>query len=219
MSILYPFNWLLSFAASVLRLGAGSAPDRVLTDKPLIIYEFEGCPFCRIAREAVSETGVTVLMRPCPKGGQRFRPALKEIGGKAQFPYLIDPNTDTQMYESGEIARYLRETYGKRGRPVVHWLGPIGQILSQFAVLMRLMGGTFTRKSLAPGKALELYGSERSPGTRIVKELLCEMEIEYLWQPAPLAGGGMPQLIDPNANETRTGAMNIRRYLKETYGT
>ncbi|WP_306253386.1 glutathione S-transferase N-terminal domain-containing protein [Parvularcula sp. IMCC14364] len=218
MTLLHPVNISLSFAASVLRLGAGSAPDRVLTDEPLVLYEFEGCPYCRIAREAVSETGVTVLMRPCPKGGERFRPKLKEIGGKAQFPYLIDPNTDVRMYESADIARYLRDTYGDRKRPLVHWLGPVGQILSQFAVLMRLMGGTFRSKSIAPAKALELYGSERSPATRIVKEKLCEMEIEYLWQPAPLAGGGIPQLIDPNTNETYTGALKIRRYLKATYG-
>lgn len=30
----------------------------------------------------------------------------------AQFPYLIDPNTGTEMYESDAIISYLFNTYG-----------------------------------------------------------------------------------------------------------
>jgi glutathione S-transferase len=26
-------------------------------------------------------------------------------------PYLIDPNTDTEMFESADIVRYLEDTY------------------------------------------------------------------------------------------------------------
>ena len=32
-------------------------------------------------------------MYPCPKDGTRFRPQVVAEGGKAQFPYLKDPNT------------------------------------------------------------------------------------------------------------------------------
>ena len=36
----------------------------------------------------------------------------EEIKGKLLFPYLIDPNTDTQMYESKDIIDYLEDMYG-----------------------------------------------------------------------------------------------------------
>ena len=28
-------------------------------------------------------------------------------------PYLVDPNTDTEMFESADIAAYLEQTYAK----------------------------------------------------------------------------------------------------------
>lgn len=42
----------------------------------------------------------------------RFRSEVVERGGKAQFPYLEDPNTQAKMYESDQIIRYLLDTYG-----------------------------------------------------------------------------------------------------------
>lgn len=202
-----------SVVASALRLGAGAPGAPFNADELPILYEFEGCPFCRIARETVSESGVTVLVRPCPKGGKRFRPAVRELGGKAQFPYLIDPNTDQAMYESADISRYLVKTYGG-ARPVIHWTGPVNLITSQFGVLSRFMAGTFTLKSRAPEKPLEFIGAERDPRARLVKERLCSMEIEYLWRPA----GETPTLHDPNTGASINGAWAIRRYLHETYG-
>ncbi|KAI5013544.1 hypothetical protein ZWY2020_037057 [Hordeum vulgare] len=41
--------------------------------KPIEIYEFEGCPFCRKVREMVSALDLDVLYYPCPKGGPTFR--------------------------------------------------------------------------------------------------------------------------------------------------
>ena len=42
---------------------------------------------------------------------------MKEWGGKVQLPYLADPNTGKEMFESREIVAYLRETYGRsKGR-------------------------------------------------------------------------------------------------------
>ncbi len=34
-----------------------------------------------------------VLVLPCPKEGPTYRPQAVAKGGKAQFPYLEDPNT------------------------------------------------------------------------------------------------------------------------------
>jgi len=217
MYLLYPFEIVLSFLASVLRLGAGASGQVALNQESLILYEFEGCPFCRIAREAVSETGVTVLVRPCPKTGKRFRPAVKEMGGKAQFPYLIDPNTDNRLYESGGIAAYLRKTYGGKGRPLIYWLGPLNLMTSQFANMLRLMNGTFLRKSGQQDAPLEFSGSERDSGARLVKELLCEMQLEYLWRPRGEEGEATPRLHDSNTGATHVGSLAIRSYLKKTY--
>lgn len=34
-----------------------------------------------------------VEVRPCPKGGAVWRNKAIELGGKAQFPFLVDENT------------------------------------------------------------------------------------------------------------------------------
>ena len=211
--VLHYVNLATSFVASVLRFGAGAAGTPANAGTPPVLYEFEGCPFCRIVREAVSEAGVAVLVRPCPKGGGRFRPQVKERGGKAQFPYLIDPNTDQAMYESADIAKYLTKTYGG-ARPLIQWTGPVNLISSQFGVLARLLAGTFRIASTPPEKPLEFIGAERDPRARLVKERLCSMELEYLWRPE----AGTPALKDPNTGGSVSGAGAIRRYLKETYG-
>lgn len=80
--------------------------------KPLIIYEFQGCPFCAKVREAVTILDLDVLFKPCPRDGPTYRPYVLSQGGKAQFPYLVDPNTKKEMYESDDIIRHLYETYG-----------------------------------------------------------------------------------------------------------
>ncbi len=215
VSIFYWLSLPFSFLASLLRLGAGAPAPRAAQKQPIILYEFEGCPFCRFAREAVSQSGVSVLVRPCPKGGKRFRPAVRELGGKAQFPYLVDDNTGARMYESEDIAAYLHKTYGGR-RSLMRFLGPINHILSQLAVLARFASGTFRRRSTAPEKPLEFVGAERDPRARLVKERLCEMELEYLWRPAG-EGDAAPLLIDRNRNETIAGAHSILKYLKAAY--
>ena len=217
MVLLYPFEILLSFFASFLRLGAGAAGQAAENKEPIILYEFEGCPFCRIVREAVSEAGVAAVVRPCPKAGKRFRPAVKEMGGKAQFPYLIDPNKDIRMYESSDIAAHMRNNYGGKSRPLVHWMGPLNLLTSQLANMLRLMSGTLPRKSAAPDQLLEFTGSERHPGARLVRERLCEMQVEYLWRPRANEGGASLRLYDPNTGESRTGSLAIRQYLNKTY--
>lgn len=211
--IFYPVHILTSFVASVLRLGAGKGGDAISIETPLILYEFEGCPFCRIAREAISSAGVPTIVRPCPKGGKRYRPQVRELGGKGQFPYLIDPNTNVAMYESADIARYLRKTYGA-GRPFIHWLGPLNILLSQFGVIARLGAGTFVSSSTLPATPLEFEGAERNPAARLVKERLCAMEISYLWRP----GSAEPSLSDPQTGERVTGVGAMCSYLKRTYG-
>jgi len=52
--------------------------------KPLELYEYEACPFCRKVREAVSMLDIDVIVYPCPRDGKRYRDKVIEMGGKSQ---------------------------------------------------------------------------------------------------------------------------------------
>ncbi|MEW6775747.1 MAG: glutathione S-transferase N-terminal domain-containing protein [Bdellovibrionota bacterium] len=172
---------LLSSLASAARLGMGVFSNHRSTkpEKPLELYEFEACPFCRKAREAFTTVDLDVMVYPCPKGGTVYRPRVKEMGGKEQFPYLVDPNTGDRMYESDDIIAYLFENYGK-GNPGLFLKGPLANASSFLASAARPSAGVRVRPSKRPAKPLELYSFDASPFSRIVRETLCELEIPYL---------------------------------------
>ena len=58
----------------------------------------------------------TVLFPHLPVTG-RNRMVLLERAGRVQLPWLYDPNTETGLFESGEICEYLEKTYGRRPSP------------------------------------------------------------------------------------------------------
>jgi glutathione S-transferase len=220
-----------SFAATLARLGAGlsaSEPER-RPQKRLELYEFEACPFCRKVRDALTALDLEAVIYPCPKGGKRFRPKVKKMGGKEQFPYLVDPNTGKAMYESDDIVRYLFHTYGKR-KPGMLLTGPIATVSSQMASAWRPFAGARVRASHAPKKPLELWSFEASPFSRIARETLCELEIPYVLhnvgkgspsRDAFVRRSGtmmVPYLADPNIGKEMFESADIRDYLLKTYG-
>ena len=147
--------------------------------KHLQLYEFEACPFCRLVREALTELDLDALIYPTPHGGQRFRPKVEKLGGRQQFPYLVDPNTGESMYESADIIAYLYRHYG--GRPAPTWLlRPLDVSSSVLASIPRFRAGSRVRPSRAPKRPLELFSFESSPYSRRVRELLSELELPYL---------------------------------------
>lgn len=199
--------------ASWLRFGAGSRVAAIgkRPARPLLLYEFEACPFCRKVREALSELALAVEIRPCPKGGTRFRPEAIAHGGRAQFPYLIDPNNSRALYESSEIVAYLHAEYGA-GRPLARpWLSVTGSLASA------LRGGRGARAmpSRAPAVPLALEAMESCPEARLVRERLCELELPVHITPGP--GSGEPVLRDPATATTLRGARAICAYLDVTY--
>lgn len=178
---------LTSKLASAARWGRARSVGKQLgprPEQPLVFYEFEGCPFCRRTREAVTDLGLTVQMRPCPKRGERFRPESIERSGKRQFPFLVDPNTGTEMLESADIVRYLYRTYGT-GEPPRWLLGPLFAPSSQLASLARAPRGAFASGG-KPAEGLRLRGNEGDPAARLVRERLCELELPYLLEPGTL---------------------------------
>jgi glutathione S-transferase len=79
-------------------------------EQPLELYSFEASPFCRIVREELTCLELPYRLRNVAKGS-RARDAFVTRSGKMMVPYLIDPNTDTELFESADIVRYLRDTY------------------------------------------------------------------------------------------------------------
>ena len=196
--------------------------------QPLELYEFESCPFCRKVREAASVLDLELLVKPCPKRGQRFRPHVVEVGGREQFPYLVDPNTGTSLFESDDIVRYLFDHYGEG--PIPGLLRPaLSTPTSVLAGLWRLASGTFVRPSKCPAEPLELYSFEASPYCRIVREALCVLELPYRLHNVGKGSAGraalearagkvmVPYLVDPNTGVEMFESAEIVAYLERTY--
>jgi len=226
-----PLDIATSFVASVARLGAGMqiATLGKRPEKPLLLYEFEACPYCRKVRETLSILDLDALVYPCPKNGPRFRPEVARLGGKAQFPYLVDPNTDVAMYESDDIVRYLCHTYGDGTVPRALGLGLVTDLSSTIASVARLGSGARYRNAREPNAPLELWSFEASPFCRIAREALCELELPYLLhnvakgspkRDAFVRRSGkmqVPYLVDPNTSTALFESADIARYLQETY--
>ena len=214
----------LGYAERVGTLGARPA-------QPVVLYEFEGCPFCRKVREALTVLDIDAMIYPCPQNGPRYREELRERGGKAQFPYLIDPNAGVEMYESNDINRHLFERYGNGGVPLMLSLPIVTDLTSSVATLVRISGGRYYRAAHVPEQPLELYGYEGSPFSRIAREVLCELEIPYLLHnvahKSPRRAEFMkrsgkmmvPYLVDPNTNTEMFESAAIVAYLNKTYAT
>jgi len=172
-----------SVLASQLRGWRGTLAYRPADKQPeklLELYEYEDCPYCRLVREALTELDLDAWIYPCPKRGERFRPRVRKLGGKLQFPFLVDPNTGTQMYESADIVAYLRETYGGRKTNAGVLDRPLKVATSTLATLLRGRHGWRARPSKAPARPLELFSFEASPFSRLVREVLSEMELPYV---------------------------------------
>lgn len=177
-----PLEFLGNMAATGVTLmrGIASAPAPVPPARPLVLYDMEGCPWCRLVRESLTQLDLDVLVRPCPKGGLRFRPLAREQGGREQFPYLVDPNTGVALYESAAIIDYLHATYGGGEAPssmrrrLLHVPGSFA------ASALRAGHGLQRRASRAPAEPLRLWSFEGSPFARPVREVLCELELPWL---------------------------------------
>lgn len=226
-----PIDVTTSWTASVLRLGLGLAASHAgpRPAEPIVLYEFEGCPFCRKVREALTMLDLRAMIMPCPKGGPTYRPQVIARGGRAQFPYMIDPNTGDELYESADIIAHLYRHYGNRSAP--WWLRtdvtvPLGSLAS----VVRAARGVRYRPARAPEQPLQLYSFEASPFCRIVREVLSELELPHL---LVNVGKGsqerrafrersgrmmVPWLADPNTGQELFESADIVRHLERTYG-
>ncbi len=82
-----------------MRTGSGvSVNSAVLKPEiPFKLFDIEGCPYCRLVREVLTELDLDTEIYPWPKQGERYRAYVNKIGGKAQYSFLLDNNADVQM--------------------------------------------------------------------------------------------------------------------------
>jgi glutathione S-transferase len=173
-----------------------------------------------------------VIVYPCPRDGTRYRAKVTEMGGKSQFPYLVDPNTKFASYESDRIVRYLFQTYGDGLVPLPLSLGPLTTSSAALASALRAGKGRQARPNLPPSPPmpLELWSYEASPFCRVVREQLCELELAH--KVITVARGSskreqlvqtagkmqVPYIVDPNTNTQMFESSEINAYLLRTYG-
>ena len=200
-------------------------------EKPLKIYEFEGCPFCRKVREAVIWLDLDVEFYPCPQGGPTFREFVKSEGGKSQFPYMVDDNAGVAMYESDDIIDYLYDKYGPGKDKVSSLLraGALTILTAGFGLAPRMGAGSRYKPAKMPEKPITVYSYEASPFCKLVREKLVELEIPHLLK---ASGRGSPKrqemmdkrgrfqapyIEDPNTGVAMFESAAIVKYLEETY--
>ncbi|MED6206728.1 hypothetical protein PIB30_029584 [Stylosanthes scabra] len=198
-------------------------------EKPIEIYEFEGCPFCRKVREIVAILDLDVLFYPCPRNGPNFRPKAAQLGGKQQFPYMVDPNTGVSMYESDDIIRYLVDKYGDGSVPLTLSLGILTTLTAGLGLLGRAGKGSIYTPAKLPPKPLVLWAYEGSPFCKLVREVIVELELPHLL--INCARGSpkrqilyektghfqAPFLEDPNTGVEMFESAEIIEYIKATY--
>jgi glutathione S-transferase len=197
----------------------------------LFLYEEEGCPYSRKAREALSMLDLDAEIRPCPLGARHHLDKLKALLGHETIPVLIDPNTNRTIDDSDAIVTYLFRTYGNGRVPPQLARGATTDLSSKVASALRVGRQGFVPPASLPKKPLELYGYEGSPYCRLVREVLSRHAFPYRLhnvargspkRPAFIARAGkmqVPFLHDPNTGFDFFETCEIEEYLRAYYVT
>lgn len=180
-------------------------------------------------REIVAVLDLDVLYYPCPRNGPNFRPKVLQMGGKKQFPYMVDPNTGVSMYESDNIIKYLAGKYGDGSVPFMLSLGLLTTLTEGFAMIGRLGKGQSYTPAKLPPKPLEVWAYEGSPFCKVVREVLVELELPHLQRSCARGSPKrqiliekakhfqVPYLEDPNTGVQMFESADIVEYLRATY--
>ena len=199
--------------------------------EPIKLYEFEGCPFCKKVREACAYLDISAEFYPCPRGSPNYRPFVEKEGGKAQFPYMIDPNQNVSMYESDDIIKHLFNNYGPGEDAIPGTLSgsPLNAISAGLSLLPRAGAGSTYRSAKTPEEPLVFWGYEASPFCKIVREVLNELEIPHVVKTCARGSPNrdemvdkfglfqVPLLEDPNTGKAYFESAQIIEYLESEY--
>mmetsp|Transcript_21889 Transcript_21889/g.33279 ORF Transcript_21889/g.33279 Transcript_21889/m.33279 type:complete len:370 (-) Transcript_21889:156-1265(-) len=209
--------------------------------EPLILYEYDGSPFCKRVREMINLLDLTVEYRPCPGARQsKFSEELFELTGKKTVPYLIDPNTGVSMFESDDQIQYLLDTYGPTDKSLYDSkaLWPItfkafSIYTSTIAAIVRGMPGSRRQVNARPDnedmRPLELWGYEASPFVKPVREKLVSLALPHTMVSCARGSANrdrliertgrfqVPFLVDPNTGLELFESPEICDYLEKVY--
>lgn len=172
---------LTSTIASSVRSWRGTTASKTShqPEQTLILFDREGCPECRLVREALTELNLDVMIAPCPEGGNNLQ-QLKNDSGSEAVPLLIDNNTEQKHQGAEAIVNYLFKQYRGKQPPKQLLSNKLNQLASALATGIRFNAGVKAKPSKGAEQALTLYSFESSPFSRPVRELLCELELPYL---------------------------------------
>ena len=208
---------LASTGTSLLRMNRGVIVQghRTRPAKLLELYDAEYCPYCRHVREALTELDLDARIFPIPKRGKRYVQRLVRASGTKKIPFLHDPNTGVKLHDSEAIVEYLYKQYGINGIKT-----PERNLkTSILATASRGTSGMFAIPSVAARKPLELYSFEGSPYVRLVRELLCELEISYIVRNVGKTAGTFADFFPPILRHNKMknympGTENRRKFLE-----
>jgi len=205
-----PFNFISAALCGLLRcesgdFAAGNLASCARPEKPLKLYEYEACPFCRKVREALCTLDLDVEVYPCPKPAllgkygsadtsSRYRSVVADPAGTTRFPVLVDDNRGGLIRGSEAIVAHLWSTYGAGATPP--WNYRVGRLLDGFPPLFMLPNilrplprhGLLRQPSKVPSELLVLWGYEPSPFVKLVREALSCLELPYVYKTVPLGG-------------------------------
>ncbi|KAI5664736.1 hypothetical protein M9H77_24059 [Catharanthus roseus] len=200
-------------------------------EKPIEIYEFESCPFCRKVREIVAVLDLDVLFYPCPRNGPNFRPKVAQMGGKQQFPYMMFISLDVFLV----LVRVVVDIYKRQvdvcdgNVPLLLSLGLLTTLTEGFAMIGRMGKGSSYTPSKLPAKPLEIWAYEPSPFCKVVREVLVELELPHILHSCARGSPKrqqlykkaghfqVPYLEDPNTGVQMFESAEIVEYLRATY--
>lgn len=220
-----------ALAVSVFRVGSGLIVGKLgpRPTEPVTLWDFEGCPYSQIVREALTELDLEAHVLPCPIRGKRYRADLRARGGGV--PFLVDPGDGSALYGAPVIVRHLFARYGAGKAPARLLVPPhVTPLAAATSWLRGRWLGRYARPSRKPDRPLELWSFEASPYCRIAREALTSLEIPYLLhnvgkrspsRPAFVARSGkmqVPYLVDPNTGQSMFESAEIVAYLERTYG-
>ena len=200
---------VIAMAPSLARLarGAVATGNRSVPPPTLELYDCENDSECRPVREALTTLDLEVMVYPVPKNGTRFRQRLTAFSGSDNIPFLHDPNSDARLQGTDAIVNYLYTQFAPEGKKAPMNLLPLASVASA----LRGSKGRNVRPSKAPEQPLELYSFEASPFARLVRELLCELEIPYLLHNVGKTPGKMAEWLPPILRENK-----VKGYQPET---
>jgi len=97
-------------AGSGKKIRANARPDFAKL-KPITLYGWEGAPYFKPVREALNSLGLSHVLVNCANGSKKRSFVTAKSGGPFSVPFIVDPNTGVELFESKEIVRYLEATY------------------------------------------------------------------------------------------------------------